>query len=127
MNTVLSAERVEAVFLDCLFKEGEETSNHVAVYGIMMNVGFNPDRLDSHKAEIMTLLSELPNDFQKSAGGGMSFLSACTDKHGHQWTGLQLRMEQLFLLGIAIGKVETLLPREIWSFLPGGRPYYAIN
>jgi len=68
----------------------------------------------------------LPEQFKGSAGGGWSFLNACDDKHGNQWTDLHLRMEQLFQLGIGIGKVKCLMPRAMWSALPGGMPYYAV-
>ena len=36
-------------------------------------------------------------------------------------------MEDLFCLGIAIGKVQYCLPRETWSLLPGGVPYLMIG
>lgn len=130
MNTTetmspLNDQRVEKVFLDCLFKEGEDTTNHVKAEGVERIVGFHPERLDSHKEEISTMLDELPDEFKKSGGGGMSFLNACNDKHGNQWTGLHLRMEQLFQLGV--GKVECLTPRAMWSMLPGRVPYYVVN
>ncbi|NCP46899.1 hypothetical protein COT86_02060 [Candidatus Collierbacteria bacterium CG10_big_fil_rev_8_21_14_0_10_43_36] len=128
MTTVLKADRVRQIFLDSLYNDGEDTSSHVKAEGITTNaVGFNPDRLNSHKAEIEAMLDELPDEFKKSGGGGMSFLNACNDKHGNQWTNFHQTMEQLFQLGIAIGKVECLLPREIWSALPGGMPYYVVN
>ncbi len=73
------------------------------------------------------MLDELPDSFKKSGGGGMSFQNACVDKQGNQWTDFHQRMEQLFQLGIGIGKVELLMPREMWAMLPGGMPYYAIN
>lgn len=57
----------------------------------------------------------------------MSFLSACNDKHGKQWADLHLRMEQLFQLGLAIGKAECVFSRDMWEILPGGMPYYVIN
>lgn len=127
MVIVLSSERVEEIFLDCLLKDGEDTNGSVKAEGITTNVGFHHDRLNSHKAEIEGMLDELPDEFKKSAGGSMSFLNACMDSHGNQWTGLHQRMEQLFLLGMAIGKVEAVLPREMWQMLPGGMPYYIIN
>jgi len=127
MVTALNADRVGKIFLDCLFKDGEDTSSHVKAEGITNTVGFNPDRLNSHKAEIEAMLDELPNEFKKSGGGGMSFLDACIDKHGNQWTGFHQTMEQLLQLGIAIGKVECLLPSEMWGILPGGMPYYVVN
>ncbi len=127
MNNVLSAYQVRQIFLDCLLRDGEDTRGQVKAEGITSTVGFNPDRLNGHKAKIEAMLDELPDEFKKSGGGGMSFLNACNDKHGNQWTGLHQTMEQLFQLGIAIGKVECLLPRESWPILPGGMPYYVVN
>ena len=127
MTNLLNSERVEAIFMDCLFKEGEDTTNHVKAEGITHNVGFHPERLEGYKTEIATMLAELPDSFKKTGGGGMSFLQACEDKHGNQWTGSHQRMEQLFQLGAGIDKVECLMPRAMWSTLPGGMPYYCIN
>jgi hypothetical protein len=126
-GTALDPERVNAVFVDCLFKEGEDTSKHVKAGDIVRNVRFHPERLESHRAEIVAMLDELPDEFKESGGGGMSLLNACNDKHGNQWTGFHQRMEQLFQLGIAIGKAKCLLPREMWKALPGGMPYYIIT
>lgn len=127
MKEILSAERVEQIFLDCLFKEGEDTNNYIEAEGITGKVGFHPGRLESHKTEIEAMLNELPDEFKKSKGGGWSFLNACVDKNGNQWTGFHKIMEQLFQLGIAIGKAEYTLSREMWKILPGGMPYIAIS
>ena len=131
----LTAERVKTIFHDCIFKTkeikeiGEEAalSSAVKAEGITVNMAFHPGRLERHEAEISQMLDELPDAFKESGGGGMSFLNACDDKHGRQWTGLHQTMEQLFQLGIAIGRVESTLPREMWSALPGGMPYYVIK
>ena len=126
-QTALNAKHVNAVFMDCLFQDGEDTSQHVKAEGIVRNVGFHPARLESHKAEIVGMLDELPEQFQEKSGGGWSFLNACNDKHGNQWTGLHQTMEQFFQLSIGIGKVKSLMPREMWSALPGEMPYYIIT
>lgn len=125
-TTKLSAELVESTFLDCLFKEGEDTANHVVVNGITLDVGFHPGRLEENKEKIIALLAELPDPFHEKSGGGWSFLNACNDKHNNQW-GEHRHMELLFLLGMAIGKVSCLVPRESWAILPGGMPYYMIK
>lgn len=127
MEQKLTGSKVETIFLDCLFKEEEDKSNYVKAEGIMNTVGFHPGRLELHKEEVTELLQELPKEFLKSGGGGWSFLNACQDKHGNQWTGLHQTMEQLFLLGIALGKVAFQLPREVWSALPGGMPYLVVD
>jgi len=36
-------------------------------------------------------------------------------------------MEALFCLGMGIGRIRSLMPRELWKTLPGGMPYYAIT
>lgn len=125
-TAVLTSERVQEVFTDSLFRDGEDTSEHIAVKGIMNNVGFHPERLKSHRQEIIDMLTELPEEFQKSGGGGSTFLNACLDRHGNQWSGMHLIMEQLVLLGIAIERAEFVLPRELWQSLPGGMPYFVI-
>lgn len=126
MTEKLTSKRVEAIFLDCLFREGEDTSKHIRVEGIMTTVGFHPSRLEGHKSKIEEMLGELPKEFQQSGGGGWSFLNACNDKEGNQWTGLQPVVEQLVLLGIGIGKVKFQLPRSAWKVLPGGVPYFVV-
>lgn len=123
---ILTAEKVTTIFNDCLFRDDENTDNHIKAEGIMTNVGFHPDRLKGYQGNIIAMLKELPDGFMKSKGGGWSFLQACNDRHGHQWTGLHQTMEQLFLLGIGINRVKSQLPKEIWSVLPGGMPYYVI-
>ncbi len=124
---ILSTERVEKVFLTCLFKNGEDHSKYVPAHGVTTNVGFHPGRIDERKTEIAEMLNELSDDFKESGGGGMSFLNACDDRHGNQWTSFHRTMEQLFQLGLATGKVTCLMPREIWDALPGGMPYYVVN
>ena len=123
----LTAQNVNNVFMDCLFKDGEDTSGYIEARGIVMNAGFHPERLESHKAEVAKMLAGLPSEFQKSGGGGWTFLNACNDKNGNQWTGEHRTMEQLFLLGIALGIAEFQLPREVWGAFPGGMPYIVVN
>lgn len=123
----LDAKRVQEIFLDSLFKEGESREGAVICEGIVTNAGFNPIRLQSHKNEIIELLNELPETFFiRSGQGGWSFLMAAQDKHGNHW-GEHRNMEQLFLLGIGIKRVQCLAPKEMWCVLPGGVPYYAIH
>lgn len=122
----LTAENVRTVFMDCLFNDGEDTSNHVAAEGIITNVGFHPGRLESHTRDIGDMLSELPDSFMANGGGGMSFLNACMTKDDVQW-GEHQQMEQLFQLGQAVGFVKSLMPREMWGALPGGMPYYSVE
>lgn len=122
----LTSENVYTVFTDCLFKDGEPTENHIPAQGIMTNVEFHPGRLESHYADIASMLSELPDSFMVEGGGGMSFLNACMTKNNVHW-GDHSNMEQLFLLGMASNFVTELTPRVAWNMLPGGMPYYSVN
>ena len=123
----LTAENVNSIFMDCLFKEGEPTENLVKAEGVISTFGFHPGRIKKHTKEIYDMLKQLHKEFQKDSGGGMSFLNACNDKDGNQWTGLHQDMEQLVVLGIAINKVRYCLPRELWSSLPGSMPYFVVE
>ena len=127
MSEVLTVEKVESIFSDCLFKKGEDTSECAKAEGVTLTVGFHPQRLESHRSKIEEMLEELPDEFQQARGGGWSFLNACKTKEGAQWTGLHQIVEQLILLGIGLGKVEFLLPREVWEGLPGGLPYLVVT
>lgn len=123
----LDPQRVSEIFLDCLFRDGEDPSTCTTAEGIMSTVGFHPGRLHAHTPEIESLLGELPDEFMESKGGGWSFLNACMDKRGHLWTGMHQTMDQLFMLGIAAGKAAYALPREMWSALPGEMPYLIVK
>lgn len=121
----LTAQNVNEVFMDCLFRNGEDTSKAVTVEGIVSKFVFHPSRLESHKTDIKEMLSALPEQFQTDKGGGWSFLNACMTNDGEQW-GEHQNMEQLFALGIATGQAKWLLPRDIWHSLPGGMPYVSV-
>lgn len=123
----LNAKTVNDTFLECLLKEGESTENSKIGEGVMIKAKFNPERLKKNESLIEEMLAELPNEFQKSGGGGWSFLNMCEDKNGNQWADLHQTMDELLALGIAIGKISFLMPREMWNVLPGGMPYLVIN
>src|SRR5260370_25055058 len=123
---LLTAERVEELFRQCLAATaGQEDAS--TMQGIVNGAASRPEAIENHKEDIGRLLAELPEPFQESGGGGWSFLNACNDRHGHQWTGLHTTMEHLFMLGLASGQVTELLPRDMWSALPGGMPYYLVK
>lgn len=121
----LTCRNVANIFADCLFKEEEDKTTYVEAHGIVVNVGFHPDRLESHRADVIDMLACLPDNFRADKGGGWTFLNACMDKDDKQW-GEHQQMEQLFLLGIGLKLVKWLGPREMWEALPGGMPYVVI-
>ncbi|MCF0074012.1 hypothetical protein LZD49_26255 [Dyadobacter sp. CY261] len=124
---ILNADKVNEVFKSCLFQDGEGTDNYIVGYGVNIKVGFHPDRLLAQAKTIDAMLSELPDTFKRSGGGGMSFMNMCESKEGNLWTGAHRTMDQLVCLGSAIGKVSFPMPREMWSYLPGGMPYILIH
>lgn len=123
---MLNAAAVEEVFLSCLFREGEDVSNAVQAEGVISTFGFHPERLNNSRTAIQALLAELPLPFREGEGGGWSFLQACETKNGDLW-GEHRNIEQLMTLGLATGDVEYLMPREMWSALPGGVPYFVVK
>lgn len=124
MNSI--AKKVREIFEDSLYKESETNhDNSIICEGITITVAFHPERLLSHKDEIISLLNNLDDKFKESSGGGYTFLATPFDKNGVQWGG-QSNAQELILLGISIGKVKCLIERELWHCLPGGVPYYMI-
>jgi len=123
----LTAEKVHTTFMNCLFNEGEPTDNHKIGEGVMMKVGFNPERLKESEPAIIEMLNDLPDEFKKTGGGGMSFLNMCNDKEGNQWADLHKTMDELVALGNATGKLSFLMPKGMWNVLPGGMPYLVVN
>lgn len=130
---LIDPQEVGAAFMDCLYKKEElegvdgAPEDAVIVEGIRNKLGFHPDRLENKRTKVIEWLRVLPHQFHKNDGGGWSFLNACNQENGIQWTGLHQRMEQLFCLGMGLGLVKLQLPREVWQALPGGMPYYVID
>jgi hypothetical protein len=122
---VLDEQRVNAIFLDCLFKDGE--SRDIYIYGeaVIFQAGFHPDRLYGYFDEILEMLNELPDTFRTPPGD--SFLRMCLDRRGKLWTGDHKIVDQLCALGSAIGAIAYTFPKEKWELLPGGVPVVAIT
>lgn len=129
----LTADNVRTIVKDCLFTDEEIKQNNgqtpadaVLAEGIMTAFGFNKSRLESHRDDVASMLAELPDDFHEGKGGGMSFLNACMTRDGEHW-GEQPTMDELFVLGMGLGLVSSLMPRPMWKILPGGMPYYVVK
>lgn len=123
----LSVTNIEKVILECLFKEGENTTPHVIGIGVQAKMGFHPERLKANEENILSMLLQLPDAFMASRGGGYTFLNACETKDGEQWTGMHTEVDKLVILGAAIGRVVFTMPREMWSALPGRMPYFTVK
>jgi len=119
----LTSEEVTDIFSE-VYDEHGDLEVELSIGGVRR---FRTSMLEQHRSRIRELLLDLPDLFMKSKGGGWSFLNACDNKDGNQWTGLHMVMGQLFGMGEALGLVESLLPKEMWSALPGGMPYYVVD
>lgn len=118
----ISAKRIEEIFRDSLFRDGEDTKDHVIAEGVTCKVGFHPGRLEVHRGEVQGFLNALPPLFTD----GWSFLNACVTRDGDQW-GEHRNVEQLLQLGIALKLASWCAPREMWRILPGGMPYVQVT
>lgn len=122
----LTEEAVLGVVAGCLFDDGAVVENAVRVEGIKRAWVFDPTHLAERVGIIAKLLAELPAPFHANSGGGWTFLNACNDRNGEQWTGSHRMMESLVCVGIAAGLAEWVLPKELWHALPGGMPYFRV-
>lgn len=123
----LTGENIDKIMEQCLFDENEIEANVVKADGIVRIYGFHAERLEANRANIESMIDQLPDEFRKSSeGGGQSFLNMVVNNKGEQWTDLHFEAEAILCLGIAIGKIRYLLPRDLWPMLPGGMPYVCI-
>ena len=123
----LTAQNVSEVFAYCLWREEEALPDNLEISeGVALKASFNPERLKEKEKTIFSMLKKLSADFMQSGGGGMSFLNMCLDKNQNHW-GEHRNVDELFILGNAIGKAKFLAPREAWdSMFIGGMPYVLI-
>jgi hypothetical protein len=90
--------------------------------GIQVRVmAFEIEKLEQHRTEVEAMLHELRPSFWTEDGD--SFLNACVNKDGRHW-GEHPNIEELMLLGTALGLVQCMAPRVLWFLLPGAMPYY---
>ena len=131
----LTADNVRETLNKCFFKEADEDPRTneekiaaaIKVAGVRGNVfGFDPIRVEEQKANIASMLSQLPDQFHAGKGDGWSFLNACLRQDGEQW-GEHIDIDELFAMGQAAGFVTIPLPREVWQVLYGGMPYFKVN
>lgn len=130
---LIDQQELEVVFKDCLYKKEElkgiddASKSVVIVEGITGKFKFHLDRLEEKRVKVTEWLKALPHQFRKESGGGWSFVNACNQENGVQWTGLHQHMDHLFSLGMGLNLVECPVPRKMWKTLPREMPYYVIN
>lgn len=127
LNESNLAECVGKVFRDCLFTEaelvgGRPPGEFVQVDGIIMTVGFHPERLESHRQDVIEILRYMPTQFFKGSGDGWSFLNLPMTKDDHQW-GEHRNAEQLMMLAFGLKLGQYTMPRDMWKAFPGGMPF----
>lgn len=127
-DAILTAKRVEDTYKACSLKKEEVSKSAEPLVPFIIGEGinnatvFNAERLEEKRTAISEMIGELPKIDE-----GVSFLVLCEDKNGRQWTDLHSTMELLLQLGNATGELQFLVPREMWSVLPGGMPYVVRN
>ena len=119
----LTPELVNSVFKKCFLTEAGKNVKTIPVEFGDQTFKFDHLSIEANKVEIEKMLEELPPQFKE----GESFLNACLDKNGNLWTGVHGNIMKLFLLGMAIGKVEYTFPKEVWPSLHGGMPFYTVK
>jgi hypothetical protein len=122
----LTREAVLALLDACLLRPSEPRDGAIEVESILADFSFHPARIGANAAAIGELLDELPDPFREDRGGGWTFLNACNDRHGAQWTDYHRDMEALVCLGIAAGRAQWTMPRDMWAGLYGGMPYVTV-
>jgi len=121
----LTSANVEKVIQDCLFRDDEVLVDAVEAEGIVNKYAFHPQRLESHREDVRSMLYQLPEEFIK--GGGWTFLNMCMRADGVQWTGLHRTQQHLACMAIAL-KLGLWFPseRDLWNIFPGGVPYFIV-
>lgn len=125
---ILNPQKLTLVFNTCILQPTENATSSIGIEKILSTekILFHKEHLREHQELIEAMLNELPETFKKSVGGGWSFLEARKDRNGNLWAGEHAAAEKLFLLGMAIKKVE-MTPKNTWPILPGNLPYFIIK
>jgi len=120
--TRLKAEPIGKIFKDCVVPRS--SGNFMVVYapGITGTrvVHFDLIKLEDYRAEIISLVNQLPAEFKTDAGA--SFNGTHRNHRGDVWCRDESDREKLVQLGIALRIIELIEPRELWAYLPRKRP-----
>jgi hypothetical protein len=119
----LTTENVKTVFEKCIT---DSELGSLIIGGPVHQCMMSKEKLKEEEENIYSMLKQLPDDFMQNGGGGMSFLNACIRKDGVHW-GEHINIEMLLILGFGINKASYCMPRDMWSILPGGMPYFVVR
>lgn len=121
----LTSSNVERIFRESMAESTHKTPH---IRGVLIDFYFKPSEVASHREDIISMLSVLPDEFYCGRGGGWTFLNLCIDRTGRQWTDSHQICDTLVCLGLAIGVVDfTFKQRELWQCFPGCMPYLTID
>lgn len=122
-NLFLDESRIEEIFFQCLVIE-ESNDPYVIVQSIAdKTYRFSTKQLEWHRLELLLMLDQLPPRFNK----GDSFLNAFFTRSEARWTSSPKAVEQVLVLGIAIGKVKYATPKKEWQNNRACLPHYLIT
>lgn len=106
---MLVPERVEAIYLECLYRYGSSTRKIITVISpIDLHVLLHPERVYSHKDEIESMLEMLPSIL----GWGAPISEARRTCTGEVWTMNMDVVNMVIVLGVAIDRVWLSRPSD---------------
>lgn len=113
-------------FVECAIPNGKRVKkDSIIVDGVSGPQAFRKDILETHRTNVKMMLAELPPKYFTS--GGATFNDLWDHSDGTRWTGTLSVMDMLLMLGLALGYVQYILPRDLWVTLPGRLPWLSIN
>ena len=91
---------------------------------------FNSLQLEKSRKQIEGLIGQLPVAYRfllRKCGKDFNFLEAAYRRIPYPYWRLVVGMKMVYMLGMGIGRVKEIAPREFWDTLPGGVPYYIVE
>ena len=120
--TKLKTETIGKIFKACALPRNSGNYMVVSAPGITGTrvVFFDLTKLEEFRADIISLVSQLPAEFKTDKGA--SFNGTNRTHRGDIWCRNETEREKLVQLGIALCIIELIEPRELWAYLPRQRP-----
>jgi hypothetical protein len=112
MTTIaLTSLKVLRVFFACRLRLAEATTTKpIDVKCVDLKVSFHPDRLEQHRAEIITMIDQALQPTAPVWGAHLGLFAFSSNNE--RWTARLSDVEQLIALGMAIGYCCWLDPEK---------------